>query len=108
MINFVIALAAAIVEIGMAAFVLRKVFGHSAFKGSVLHGFCVLLGLGLFLKNLLSTMPIQWFAVDFMLFFLLAVTYRGDMKKQALIAVGLAVVAFGLDAAVKLLLLPML
>ena len=30
------------------------------------------------------------------------------MKKQALIAAGLAIVAVGLDAAVKLLLLPML
>ena len=108
MIKFVIALIVAAVEIGAAAFVLRKVFGHAALRDSVMHGLYVLLGLGLLLKGWLDTAPVQWFAIDFMLFFLLAVVYRGDMKKQALIAAGLAVVAGGLDAAVKLMLLPML
>lgn len=107
MINFIIALVVAAVEIGLAAIALRKVFGHAALRDSVMRGLYVLLGLGLLLKGWLDTIPMQWFAINFMLF-LLAVVYRGDMKKQALIAAGLAVVATGLDAAVKLLLLPML
>ena len=108
MLKFVIALLGAAAESGAAAFVLRKVFGHAALRDSVMHGLYVLLGLGLFLKTWLDTAPIQWFAIDFMLIFLLSVVYRGDMKKQALIAAGLAIAAVGLDAAVKLLLLPML
>ena len=38
MLKFVIALLVAAAEIGAAAFVLRKVFGHAALRDSVMHG----------------------------------------------------------------------
>lgn len=106
--KFVLVLLIAFLEIGSVTVLLQKFFGYAALKRNIMHVICGFMLLGLFCKGWFNTTGIQWFAINAILFFLLSVFYRGDMKKQAVFAVITAVVATGLDAVLKLLLLPML
>lgn len=108
MLRFVLVLCIAFLEIGSVTVLLQKFFGRAALKRNIMHVICGFMLLGLFCKGWFDTAGIQWFAINVILFFLLSVFYRGDMKNQAVFAVIAAIVATGLDAALKLLLLPML
>jgi len=107
-IRFCLALLVAFVETGAIFFVLYNRFGHAALKQQIM---CVLGGLvllGLLGKGFAQTVPLQWAAINFILFFLLSATYRGDLKQQAILAALVAAGATGLDAAVKLCVLPVI
>ncbi len=97
-----------VLETGGIFLLLKKIFGRPALRQNIMLVLYGLAGLGLFLKGWFDTVLLQWAAINFMLFFLLAVFYRGDMKQQALVAAGAALLATGLDAALKLALLPVL
>ena len=97
-----------VLETGGIFLLLKKIFGRPALRQNIMLVLYGLAGLGLFLKGWFDTVLLQWAAINFMLFFLLAVFYRGDMKRQALVAAAVALLATGLDAALKLAILPVL
>lgn len=97
-----------VLETGGIFLLLKKIFGRPALRRNIMLVLYGLAGLGLFLKGWFDTVLLQWAAINFMLFFLLAVFYRGDMKRQALVAAAVALLATGLDAALKLAILPVL
>ncbi len=108
MVRFAMIALVTVLEAGGIFLLLKKIFGRPALRQNIMLVLYGLAGLGLFLKGWFDTVLLQWAAINFMLFFLLAVFYRGDMKQQALVAAGAALLATGLDAALKLALLPVL
>ncbi len=84
-----------VLETGGIFLLLKKIFGRPALRQNIMLVLYGLAGLGLFLKGWFDTVLLQWATINFMLFFLLAVFYRGDMKQQALVAAGAALLATG-------------
>ncbi|MFR6291080.1 MAG: hypothetical protein ACLUKQ_06455 [Peptococcaceae bacterium] len=108
MVRFAMIALVTVLETGGIFLLLKKIFGRPALRRNIMLVLYGLAGLGLFLKGWFDTVLLQWAAINFMLFFLLAVFYRGDMKRQALVAAAVALLATGLDAALKLAILPVL
>lgn len=92
-----IALAEGIVFI----WILRRCFGHGAMVVKVRYFLDGAMTLGLFCKMMFASMPMQWIGINFILFFLLSVTYRGSMGKQAILAAGMTLMASAVDIWVK-------
>ena len=85
--------------------ILRKCFGHGAMVANVRYFLDGAMIIGLFCKLMFASLPMQWIGINFILFFLLSVTYRGSMGRQAILAGAMTLMASAVDIFVKTVLM---